>query len=177
MSKEQKELYNSTLRTISAEAHAILKERYNAFEDSEIKEKIKFDILAGNKPKTSEIAKSVVSRVTQQRQSVKGPSKTETGTNTEILELRAELALMRAGIKPDRIDAAKKLFVAESGKIEDIGNFVDKYPEWKTQETDGVTLQKAPPVGSKTAPTPGTNPVLNDFERKVQAMRKKRGLE
>lgn len=94
----------------------------------------------------------------------------------EVMGLKAELALIKAGIIPERLEAAKKLFLAEGGDETKAAEFVEKYPEWKSGAGTGISLHKAPPVTSKTAPNPLNAPVLNDFEKRVAAMRKKVGL-
>ncbi len=161
MNAEQFERYNDILRKVSKTAKTSLQTRYNAFEDSEVKSAVKAKILAGETPDIKEISTAVVERH-------KPP---QTDKSAEVQELKAELALIKAGIKPERIDAAKKLFMADGGEVD---KFVEKYPEWKTQS--GVEFTKAPAVDGKTAPSDTKPPAMNDFERKVYEARKARGL-
>ena len=84
--------------------------------------------------------------------------------------------MLKAGITTERIDAAKKLFIAEGADFAKVNEFVAKYPEWKAQEGAQVVFTKAPPLADKTVATPGGQPVLNDFEKAVAAARKKAGL-
>jgi len=53
------------------------------------------------------------------------------------LEVRLELELIKAGIRPDRLASAKKLFMQEIHSIDDLAKVPDlvaQYPEWKKQE-------------------------------------------
>lgn len=180
MTAEQFGLYNETLRRISKTAKASLPDRYNAFEDTEVKTLVKQQVMQGEKPNVKELAASVVTRLTHKEETTPPPS-TETQEATpeptdEVLSLKAENALLKAGISTDRIEAAKKLFIAEGANFDKVAEFVAQYPEWGAQ-SGRVVLGKAQPLADKTAPTPGNPPVLNDFERKVKEARKKAGLE
>jgi len=58
-------------------------------------------------------------------------------SNTELLEVRLELELIKAGIRPDRLASAKKLFMQEIHSIDDLAKVPDlvaQYPEWKKQD-------------------------------------------
>lgn len=176
MTAQQFELYNETLRRVSKTATASLSGHYNAFEDAEVKAVVKQQVMAGENPNVKELAAGVVTRLAPQDEP-QPEEKTEQQTaSAEIADLKAEIALLKAGITPDRIDAAKRLFLAEGGDLGKVGEFVAKYPEWHKQEV-GVVFTKAPPIAGKTAPTPDRRPVLNDFERKVLEARKRAGLE
>lgn len=184
MTAEQFELYNETLRRVSKTAKASLPERYNAFEDTEVKTLVKQKVMQGETPSVKELAASVVTRLTKKEEPTAQPStetpKAQTNPADEVLNLKAENALLKAGITTERIDAAKKLFIAEGADFAKVNEFVAKYPEWKAQEgaQEGaqVVFTKAPPLADKTVATPGGQPVLNDFEKAVAAARKKAGL-
>ena len=176
MTAEQFDLYNETLRRVSKTAKASLPDRYNAFEDSEIKALVEQQVMDGNTPNIKELAASVVTRLTPAQE----PPQTDTQakqSDDEVLSLKAEIALLKAGVTAERIDAAKKLFIAEGGDLSKVAEFVAKYPEWQQAQEGRVVFSKAPPLAGKTAPTPDSPPVLNDFERAVAAARKKAGLE
>lgn len=175
MTGEQFALYNETLRRISKTAKQSLPERYNAFEDAEVKAIVKEQVLAGGTPDIKEIAAGVVKRLAPTPEPTPQPEQSK-DTNAEITSLKAENALLKAGIMPERIEAATKLFIAEGGDLDKVNEFVAKYPEWHKQEGD-MEYSKAPPVGGKTAAATATPPVLNDFERKVAAARKRAGLD
>lgn len=179
MTAEQFALYNETLRRVSKTAKAGIPERYNAFEDAEVKALVKGEIMAGKTPNVKEIAAGVVSRHTptpEPEPQTGQESKTIAADNTEFTALKVENALLKAGITSERIDAATKLFIAEGGDIGKIGEFVARYPEWHKQEGE-VVFSKAPPVGGNTAPMPASRPALNDFERRVAEVRRKAGLD
>lgn len=166
MSKEQFEKYNDALIKVSKKvAKADIGARYNAFEDSDVKALVKQQIAAGETLDVDNIASSIVTKLS--------PVKPE--VNNEVAELKAELALMKAGIIPDRLEAAKKLFLAEGGDPSKAAEFAAKYPEWGTQPGD-IVFEKAPPLGGKTTPNPDNKPVLTEFQKKVEAARKARGL-
>ena len=93
-----------------------------------------------------------------------------------MIALKAENALLKAGISTERIEAARKLFIAEGANFDKVDEFVAAYPEWGAS-SGRVVFGKAQPLADKTAPTPDNPPVLNDFERKVRDARKKAGLE
>jgi len=174
MSDEQFELYKETLRRVSKDARTEQNALYNAFEDAEVKNLVKEQILAGEQPDAKGIAAAVIARVAPK---AAAPQPETTTTNNEIAELKAELALVKAGIIPERLEAAKKLFLSEGADPGKAGEFVARYPEWKTgASTGGVVITKAPPVAGKTAPSPSNIPVLNDFEKKTNAARIERGL-
>lgn len=180
MTPEQFDLYNETLRRVSKTAKASLPSRYNAFEDVDVKMLVKQQVMQGETPSVKELAASVVQRLTSKdAPSALHPSavneETAKDVAAEILDLKAENALLKAGITAERIDAAKKLFKAEGAIFDKIDDFVEKYPEWQSKE--GVVFGKAPPLVSKTAPNPDGQPVLNDFERRVQEVRKARGYK
>ncbi len=175
MTAAQFEQYNETLRRVSKTAKAGLPGRYNAFEDAEVKALVKQQILAGETPSVKDLAAGVVTRLTPAPEPKPEEPKTQ-NADAEVLSLKAENALLKAGINPERIDAATKLFIAEGGDLAKVSDFVAKYPEWG-KSGQGVVFTKAPPVAGKTAPNPTSQPVLNDFEKKVAAARKARGLE
>lgn len=177
MTPEQFEQYNETLRRVSKTAKASIPERYNAFEDAEVKAKVKQQVMAGETPNVKEIAAEVVARHTTQPDPAPAEQKPTQDQSAEILSLKAENALLKAGITRERIEAATKLFIAEGGNLDKVDEFVAKYPEWHKQEESGVVITQAPPLAGKTAPTPTPQPVLNDFEKKVKEARKKAGLE
>lgn len=179
MTAEQFELYNETLRRVSKTAKASLPDRYNAFEDTEVKTLVKQKVMQGETPSVKELAASVVTRLTKKEEPTAQPSteaKAQTNPADEVLNLKAENALLKAGITTERIEAAKKLFIAEGADFAKVNEFVAKYPEWKAQEGAQVVFTKAPPLADKTVATPGGQPVLNDFEKRVAAARKKAGL-
>ncbi len=175
MTAEQFALYNETLRLVSKTAKAGIPDRYNAFEDAEVKAAVKQQIMEGTAPDVKAIAESVIER----HKPAPAPNpepKPEKNAETEILSLKAENALLKAGITPERVDAATKLFIAEGGNLDKINEFVASYPEWQRKES-AVEYSKAPPVGGKTAPDPDKPPVLNDFQKKVAQLRKQRGYD
>ena len=180
MTAEQFDLYNETLRRISKTAKASLPDRYNAFEDTEVKMLVKQKVMQGETPSVKELAAGVVTRLTKKEEPSAQPSteqpKAQTDPADEVLNLKAENALLKAGITTERIEAAKKLFIAEGADFGKVDEFVAKYPEWKAQEGARVVFSKAPPLADKTVATPGGQPVLNDFEKAVAAARKKAGL-
>ena len=180
MTAEQFELYNETLRRVSKTAKASLPDRYNAFEDTEVKATVKATVMKGETPNIKELAAGVVTRLTKKEEPSAQPSteepKAKTDPADEVLNLKAENALLKAGITTERIEAAKKLFIAEGADFGKVDEFVAKYPEWKAQEGARVVFSKAPPLADKTVATPGGQPVLNDFEQGVAAARKKAGL-
>lgn len=179
MNAEQFEKYNETLRRVSKTAKAGLETRYNAFEDAEVKAAVKKAVMAGETPDIQAIAASVIEKRTQPPAPAPAAA-TETiestDTSNELLNLKVENALLKTGIKSDRLEAATKLFIAEGADPSTAAEWVKKYPEWGNQE-GGITFTQAPPVAGKTAPTPNTPPTLNDFEKKVAAARKARGLD
>lgn len=179
MTAEQFDLYNETLRRISKTAKASLPDRYNAFEDTEVKTLVKQKVMQGETPSVKELAAGVVTRLTKKEEPAQPSTETpkaQTNPADEVLNLKAENALLKAGITTERIDAAKKLFIAEGADFAKVNEFVAKYPEWKAQEGAQVVFTKAPPLADKTVATPGGQPVLNDFEKAVAAARKKAGL-
>lgn len=180
MTAQQFEQYNEALRGISKTAKRGLPDRYNAFEDAEIKATVKATVMKGETPNVKELAASVVSRLTHKEETPEPPPSTDEtktqDTASELIELKAENALLKAGISTERIEAAKKLFIAEGANFDKVAEFVAQYPEWGAS-SGRVVLGKAQPLADKTAPTPGNPPVLNDFERKVKEARKKAGLE
>lgn len=180
MTAEQFDLYNETLRRVSKTAKASLPNRYNAFEDTEVKTLVKQKVMQGETPSIKELAAGVVTRLTKKEEPTAQPStekpQAKTDPADEVLNLKAENALLKAGITTERIDAAKKLFIAEGADFAKVDEFVTKYPEWKAQEGAQVVFTKAPPLADKTVATPGGQPVLNDFEKAVAAARKKAGL-
>ena len=172
MTAQQFEQYNETLRRVSKAAKAGLPTRYNAFEDAEVKALVKQQVMAGETPNIKSIADGVVTRLAPKPE----PKPEENTANAEVLSLKAELALLKAGITPERLDAAKALFIAEGTDLGKVNEFVAKYPEWHKQEGE-VVFTKAPPIAGKTAPTPAGHQHLNDFEKKVAALRKARGYD
>ena len=77
------------------------------------------------------------------------------------MSLKAELALLKAGILTERIDAAKKLFIAEGGDLSKVAEFAAKYPEWQTAQEGRVVLR---PGASALASE------LNERQRSPQAL-------
>lgn len=179
MNAEQFEKYNETLRRVSKTAKAGLETRYNAFEDAEVKAAVKKAVMAGETPDIKAIAASVIEKRTQPPAPTPA-AVTETIESTdasnELKSLKVENALLKAGIKSDRLEAATKLFIAEGADPSTAAEWVKKYPEWGNQE-GGITFTQAPPVAGKTAPTPNDQPPLNDFDKKVKAARIARGLD
>lgn len=179
MTAQQFEQYNEALRSISKTAKRGLPDRYNAFEDAEVKAAVKATVTNGETPDIKELAASVVTRLTRKEENIEPSPSTdnkEAQDTANVIELKAENALLRAGIQPERIEAAKKLFIAEGAHFDTVSDFVAQYPEWGAS-SGRVVLGKAQPLADKTAPTPNNPPVLNDFERKVREARKKAGLE
>ena len=181
MTAEQYENYNATLRRVSKIAKASLPDRYNAFEDAEIKAIVKQQVMQGETPNIKELAASVVTRLTHKDEPPTPPPSSETQAKTtttdEVTSLKVENALLKAGINAERIEAATKLFMAEGASIDKVADFVAKYPEWQASQEGRITFGKTPPLAGKTAPTPESPPVLNDFEKKVAEFRKKRGYD
>ena len=59
-------------------------------------------------------------------------SSTENNSN-ELLETKIELQLVKSGIREDRIDSAKKLFLQDIKSLEDLDKLkelIQQYPEW-----------------------------------------------
>ena len=178
MTPEQFEQYNETLRRVSKTAKAGLPDRYNAFEDAEVRATVKQQVMEGKTPDIKALAAEVIAKRTAPAPEPQTETKPQEQqkNDSEVLSLKAENALLKAGILPERVDAATKLFIAEGGDLAKVDEFVAKYPEWKAQEGARVVFSKAPPLADKTVATPSSQPVLNDFERAVAAARKKAGL-
>lgn len=88
-----------------------------------------------------------------------------TNTTKELLEMKVELALVRAGVREDRLEAAKKLFMADIHSIEDLSklkDLVQQYPEWLKQ-----TKQEVQPFG---IPLGDNGDGLTEEEKKLKAM-------
>lgn len=81
MTAQQFEQYNEALRGISKTAKRGLPDRYNAFEDAEIKATVKATVMKGEKPNVKELAASVVTRLTHKEETTPPPS-TETSEAT-----------------------------------------------------------------------------------------------
>lgn len=181
MTAEQFEAYNAALRKVSKTVGAELNIRYNAFEDAAAKADAKRRILAGETPDVKAIAADAAARLAPESapptETEPKPKPDKAKETDEVAALKAELALIKAGIVPERLEAAKKLFLAEGGDPAKAADFAANYPEWKAGATAGVAFVKSPPVGGKTAPNPISQPTLNDFERKVAAARKRAGLD
>ena len=51
----------------------------------------------------------------------------------ELIDTKVELGLVKAGVRDDRLEDARKLFMADFKGMEDLehlGEFIKKYPEW-----------------------------------------------
>ncbi len=82
----------------------------------------------------------------------------------ELLETKLELELVKAGVREDRIEAAKRLFMPEIQSIADfakIKGLIEQYPEWLKQETN-----QAQPFGMPVS----NSDSLTAEERKLLAM-------
>ncbi len=55
----------------------------------------------------------------------------------ELFDAKLEARLLRAGVREDRLDAARKLFKADHSidDIELVDKFINQYPEWTRQQT------------------------------------------
>lgn len=184
MTAEQFEKYNETLRCVSKQAKSGIPTRYNAFEDAEVKARVKQEIMDGKTPDISAMVADAIARHTPAPKTEPEPvtetkAKTADNATAELASLKAENALLKAGISFDRVEAATKLFMAEGGDLAKVSEFVSKYPEWTIagKQEGGVTFSRTAPVAGSTAPTPQNQPVLNDFEKKVAAARKARGFD
>ncbi len=83
----------------------------------------------------------------------------------ELLETKLELELVKAGVREDRLEAAKRLFMPEIKCIEDfakIKGLIEQYPEWLKQETT-----PAQPFGM---PVNNTGDALTEEEKRLRAM-------
>ena len=181
MSAEQYALYNETLRRVSKTAHGSIEGRYNAFEDADVKALVKKQVMEGTTPNVTEIVAGVVARHTPAPAPEPAPqpengTKTAENPDAALTALRVENALLKAGVIPERVDAATRLFIADGGDLGKIAEFVAKYPEWHKQEGD-VVFSQAPPASGRTAPTAAPRQYLNDFERRVAEVRKRAGLD
>ena len=69
----------------------------------------------------------------------------------ELIDAKVELELVKAGVREDRLEPAKRLLMAEIKKMEDVDNvkeWIKQYPEWiKTEKpvakAIGMTLDNA----------------------------------
>jgi hypothetical protein len=53
--------------------------------------------------------------------------------HAELIDAKVELELVKAGVRTDRLEPAKKLLMAEIKKMEDVDNvkeWIKQYPEW-----------------------------------------------
>jgi len=70
----------------------------------------------------------------------------------ELLLTKLELELVRAGVREDRLDTAKRLFMPEfkesGGDVEQIRQLIAQYPEWIGQK--GAKQGFGMPIGQKT---------------------------
>ena len=85
--------------------------------------------------------------------------------NHELLETRIELELMKAGIREDRVEAAKKLFLQDIHTIDDLAkvkDLINQFPEWK--KNDKV---EAKPFGM---PIGNFGDGLTEEEKRLKAM-------
>lgn len=59
------------------------------------------------------------------------------GVNQELLEAKVELQLVKSGVREDRLESARKLFMSDIKSIEDLDKVKDlikQYPEWLKKE-------------------------------------------
>ena len=176
MTKEQVRTYNDTLRQISKSVNAETKSGYNAFADKEVQQEVKRAVLAGETPKTEDLTKTAVAKFPSPKQAAPAP---ESKASNEVAALRAENALIKAGVRLDRIESATKLFIAEGASVDKVADFVARFPEWSQAQAADTkpVVGKAPPVNTPTAPSNTKTPPLNEFQKKVLEIRRARGLK
>lgn len=89
----------------------------------------------------------------------------EVKDNTELIETKVELELVKAGVRQDRLEPAKKLLMTEIKTIADIDKvqeLIRQYPEW---------LQKPKEVAKPFGMTLDDNgDGLNEEEKRLKAM-------
>lgn len=91
----------------------------------------------------------------------------ETSNNTanELLETKVELQLVKSGVREDRLESAKKLFMSDIKSLEDLDKLKDlikQYPEWLKQNK-----QDAKPFGM---PLGDSGERLTEEEKRLKAM-------
>ena len=86
-------------------------------------------------------------------------------TSQELLETKVELQLVKANVREDRLEAAKKLFMQEIHSLEDLDKLKDlikQYPEWLKQNKP-----EAKPFGM---PMGDNGDGLTEEEKRLKAM-------
>lgn len=83
-------------------------------------------------------SESETSETTEEEHKTETEETVQSGTgDDELFDAKLEAKLLRAGIREDRLDAAKKLFKADHTltDIEKVEKWVKEYPEWTQQKT------------------------------------------
>lgn len=86
-------------------------------------------------------------------------------TSKELLETKVELQLVKANVREDRLESAKKLFMQEIHSLEDLDKLKDlikQYPEWLKQNKPEVK-----PFGM---PLEDNGDGLTEEEKRLKAM-------
>lgn len=73
----------------------------------------------------------------EEQEGAEKPSESAAANDDELFDAKLEAKLLRAGVREDRLDAAKKLFKADFtlADIEKVGQFIKEYPEWTKQKS------------------------------------------
>ena len=83
----------------------------------------------------------------------------------ELLETKVELELVKAGVREDRLESARKLFMDDIKSLNDLDKLKDlikQYPEW--------LKEKKPTAVPFGMPLDNTNDVLTAEEKRLKAM-------
>lgn len=75
----------------------------------------------------------------------------EVDDHKELIDAKVELELVKAGVRPERLEPAKKLLMLEIKKMEDVDNvkeWIKQYPEWLHADKPvakpiGITMDNA----------------------------------
>ena len=80
-------------------------------------------------PKAEEVVEMVKDKVEEPTE--------EIDDHKELIDAKVELELVKAGVREDRLEPAKRLLMAEINKLEDVENvkeLIKQYPEWLNKD-------------------------------------------
>lgn len=99
----------------------------------------------------AEVAEEVKEELSEDIQVAEEKAEDKIDDHKELIDAKVELELVKAGVREDRLEPAKKLLMSEIKKMEDVDNvkeMIKAYPEWLHQDKPvakpiGITLDNA----------------------------------
>ena len=140
------EVVETTEEVAEEKAEEIVDDKTEEVKQDEVTEEVAEDVAEAEaveevaeetQEQKAEVTEEVKEELSEDIQVTEEKAEEKIDDHKELIDAKVELELVKAGVREDRLEPAKRLLMAEIKKMEDVDNvkeWIKQYPEWLHKE-------------------------------------------